>query len=318
MDEALTFYESNFQLQNSWILQPGKKVVLPGTADQTCRFCGLRPPDVTYRLDAHAIPESLGNKTLFSAFECDSCNAFYGGGIENDFGNWSKPTRTFARIRGKSGVPTLKKGSSGGWRIEYGPSGFEISEYEDDPVCEVDEAAKRITFKLKRDPYTPVAVLKAFVKMGLSLMPQTELHNFQKALAWINQRDHSIGLVQEFPILYSFIPGPLPNDKIVIMTFRRKDGCADVPYAFFLLAYGNEVFQVFLPSPERDQALQGRNLTLFHFPTPYDQDPSKFGPVRRGKLDLTGRVPAKGEVAPIVVGFDQAKRSAPPPVGTDG
>jgi len=218
MDEALSFYADNFQVLNSWFLLPGQKIVLPGAADKTCRFCGRRPPDVTYRLEAHAIPESLGNKSLCSEFECDSCNALFGGGIENDFGNWSKPTRTFARIRGKSGVPTLKKGSSGGWRIEYGPTGFEISEYEHDPICDVDENAKRITFKLKRDAYTPVAVLKAFVKMGLSLMPEAELLNFQAALKWISLSDHSIGLVHEFPILYSFIPGPLPNDP----TFRAS------------------------------------------------------------------------------------------------
>jgi hypothetical protein len=48
-----------------------------------------------------------------------------------------------------------------------------------------------MTFKLKRNPYTPVATLEAFVRMGLSLMPPKELPNFQKALEWINQRDHS-------------------------------------------------------------------------------------------------------------------------------
>jgi hypothetical protein len=311
IDEALAFYQNKFQLLNSWFLEPGKKIVLPGTADRICRFCGGRPPDVTYRMEAHAIPESLGNKSLSTEYECDACNASFGGGIENDFGNWSKPTRTFARIRGKSGVPTLKKGSSGGWRIEYGAAGFQISEYEDDPICEVDQNSKLITFRLKRDPYTPVAVLKAFVKMGLSLIPAAELHNFQSALSWIKQSDHGIGLVQDFPILYSFIPGPLPNDKIAVMTFRRKDGCEEVPYAFFVLGYGNEVFQVFLPSPERDLAIQGRQLTLYHFPTPYGEDPSKYGPVRRGQLNLTGREIVKGQVASIVVGFDHATRTEP-------
>jgi len=49
----------------------------------------------------------------------------FGDGIENDLGNWSKPMRSFAPVRGKSGVPTLKKGGHGpGRRIEYGDAGF--------------------------------------------------------------------------------------------------------------------------------------------------------------------------------------------------
>ena len=308
MDQAIQFYEDNYQLLGSWFLQPGKKIILPGSSDKSCRFCGRAPPEVTYKLDAHAIPESLGNKTLFSEFECDECNGFFGETIENDFGNWSKPTRTFARIRGKSGVPTLKKGSSGGWRIEYGPSGFKISEYEDDPILEVDEEARRVTFKLKRDPYTPVAVLKAFVKMGLSLMPEGEMQNFVKALTWIKQRDHSVGLVRDFPIVYSFIPGPLPNDRIAVMTFRRKEHVNDVLYAFLVLAYGNEVFQVFLPSPERDQNIDGKEMTLLPFPNPHDAVPSKYGPVRRATLNLTEREIIRGQIVPVVLGFEHATR----------
>ena len=87
--------------------------------------------------------------------------------------------RTFAKICGKGGVPCLKKGSSGGWRIEYGPSGFDITAYEEDPIFEIDEAAKMVTFHLRRDPYVPVGVLKAFVKMGLTPQPSPHFHNHQ-------------------------------------------------------------------------------------------------------------------------------------------
>jgi len=51
----------------------------------------------------------LVNKSLFTAYECDMCNDDFGKGIEQDLGNWSKPKRTMARIRGKSGVPTLNE-----------------------------------------------------------------------------------------------------------------------------------------------------------------------------------------------------------------
>jgi hypothetical protein len=54
----------------------------------------------------HAVSEMLVNKSLFTAYECDMCDGDFGKGIEQDLGNWSKPMRTMAWIRGKSGVPT--------------------------------------------------------------------------------------------------------------------------------------------------------------------------------------------------------------------
>lgn len=308
-EDAIRFYEDHYQGLGSWFLVPGKKVTLGSKEDRSCRFCGRRPPEVTFGLEAHAVPEALGNKSLFTNYECDGCNQLFGRGIENDFGNWSKPLRTLARIRGKKGVPTIKKSSAGGWRIEYGQSGFEVKQYEDDPICEVDEVAKKVTFRLHRDPYTPVAVLKAFVKMGLSVIPEEEISNFRAALQWIREPNHQVGLVQEFPIFYTFIPGPQPNDKIALMIFRRKEDNMEVPYAFFVLGYGNEVFQVFLPSPERDQRINGKQLSLPVFPNPWDRLESKFGQPRKGKIDLTGRNIIKGEIATVVMGYEEAVRT---------
>jgi hypothetical protein len=115
-EKTLAFYDQNYECIVNWILLPGNKIMLGSKDDgQGCRFCDKRSPEVTFRLDAHAIPESLGNKGLFSAYECDICNQFFGKGIENDFGNWSKPIRTFARIRGKKGsLPSKERGLTDG------------------------------------------------------------------------------------------------------------------------------------------------------------------------------------------------------------
>lgn len=305
LEAACAFYSNNYDILDEWHLVPGKKVMLGDRSNRACRFCNETPPEAKFRLDAHAIPEALGNKSLFTAYECDSCNQEFGNSIENDFGNWSKPMRTLAQIRGKSGVPTIKKGSSGGWRVEYGPSGFEIKQYEDDPIVELNEVEKKLTFRLKRDPHTPVAVLKAFVKMGLSLLPESEMRNFVAALSWIRNPDHQIGLVSESPILYAFVPGPRPFTNISIYVFRRKPNAVPTPYATFVLAYGNEVFQIFLPSPERDQSLDGKQISIRPFPNPYDLNASEYGLISRGKLNLMGRSEIKGEQTTIVMGFDQ-------------
>jgi hypothetical protein len=305
-DEAAEFYGKNYDSIGRWILKPGTKIVLGDSQNDVCRFCGRRSPEVTFKLEAHAIPEALGNKSLSSTYECDDCNQAFGRGIENDLGNWSKPIRTFARIRGKSGVPTLKKSSNGGWRIEFAAtSGFSIKTYEDDPIFEIDEAAKRVTFRLRRDTYVPVAVLKAFVKIGLTLMPEAEMVHFRETLAWIRETNHQLGFVTEFPVLYTFQPGPMPSDLIVAFLLRRKPTASDVPYAFLVLAYGNEVFQVLLPSPEQDASIDGKPITLYPFPSPGHPDRRRYGTPRTGKLDLTGRDPVKGEFSTLRLGFDE-------------
>ena len=107
-EKAAQFYEETYVGAHPLFLRPGKRLVLAGPDPRVCRFCGRDSANTRFRHDAHAIPHLLGNRTLFTREECDQCNLFFGSTIENDLGNWTKPTRTFSRIKGKNGVPTLK------------------------------------------------------------------------------------------------------------------------------------------------------------------------------------------------------------------
>lgn len=313
-NEVLDFYRTNFDVLGQWKLQPGQKVVLGDKkAPRVCRFCGKGKPEVTFRKVAHAIPELIGNKSIESAYECDPCNQAFGSGIENDLGNWSKPMRTFARIRGKNGVPTLKRGADGqGWRIEYdGASGFRITSYEKDPFFSVDEAKNKVSFKLARDPYTPVAVLKAFMKIGLTLLPPEEIGNFEHAIAWVRDPDHSIPFADKCPIMYHFQPGPMPDDVITASILRRKPEVTDQAYCYLVLSYGNEAFQVQIPSKEHDGSSQ--TYSVYPYPPPGSPDPERFGPPGRALLDMTDRNVRKGESFPVKCGFEAAVREIASP-----
>lgn len=318
-EEAVRFYAAKYDLLQQWMLRPGEKFVLGDAQNRVCRFCARRPPEVTFRKVAHAIPEALGNKSIESTYECDECNEGFGKGIENDLGNWSKPMRTFARIRGKNGVPTLKKGGDGGWRIEYGSDGFNIKSYEADPVHELDVTQRRITFHLKRDSYTPVAVLKAFLKIGLTLIPDEEVENFKDVMAWVRCSDHSRPFADQLPLIYTFQPGPMPNDLIAVFLLRRREGVEDVPYLYLVIGYGNEVFQIALPSEIHDRSLNGKTLEIIPFPAPgASSDPALYGPNRVRVLNLTGRDVVKGEQVPLQLGFNAIKMSGPEPSAADG
>ena len=303
---AADFYDKHYVGAKPIFLKPGMKLML-GSAKRPrhCRFCGKDEPAVTFRDDAHALPTAFGNTGLFSNYECDACNHVFGEGIENHLGNWTKPMRTLSRIKGRSGVPTIKKpGPEEGWRVECSATGFQLREYENEPFFEIDEEAKQLRFELHRDTYIPVAVLKGLVKIGLTLIPDVETQHFRETYDWIRNTDHSRNFVAEFPIFRTFIPGPMPNDLIVLILMRRRANIDTVPYAFFTFAYGNEVLQVFLPSISQDKCIDGKPLSFRAFPTPGAPDPARHGRPHETLEHLTGRQPVNGEKVPVAFHFD--------------
>ena len=303
---AANFYDKHYAGAEPIFLEPGMKLVL-GSAERPrhCRFCGKDEPAVTFKDEAHALPAAFGNTGLFSNYECDACNHLFGEGIENHLGNWTKPMRTLSRIKGRSGVPTIKKPGPGkGWRVEYSDTGFQLKEYQSDPFFEVDEEAKQLRFELHRDTYIPAAALKGLVKIGLTLIPDVEIQHFCETYDWIRDTDHSRNFVAEIPVFRTFIPGPMRNDFVVLMLMRRRVGIETVPYAFFTFAYGNHILQVFLPSISQDKCINGKPLSLPAFPTPGAPDPARYGHPTVRVEHLTGRQPVKGEKMPAVFGFD--------------
>lgn len=308
---AADFYEKHYAAADPIFLQPGMKLML-GSSERPrhCRFCGREEPEVTFRDEAHALPAAFGNTGLFSNYECDACNHLFGEGIENHLGNWSKPMRTLSRIKGRNGVPTIKKPGHG-WRLEHANGGFHVKEYEDDPFFEIDAEAKQIRFELHRDTYVPVAVMKGLVKIGLTLIPDIETQHFRETFDWIRDADHTRNFISAFPVIRTFIPGPMRNDLIVIMLMRRRAGIDAVPYAFFTIAYGNEVLQVFLPSLSQDKCIDGVLLTLPAFPTPGAPDPARHGHPSVKVDTLIGREPVRGEKVPAVFSFESVAQRTP-------
>lgn len=299
---ALHFYERNYESIGQWILDPASKVVLRSALHPgVCRFCSQSAPQVTFRDEAHALPECIGNKTLTTDYECDNCNHFFGDGIENDFGNWSKAQRALSGIRGKKRIPALKGDQC---RFEHDSDGITVTQSDADPIAVRNPDGKHITLRVRRDRHTPVAVLKAFTKMALSLLPEEELPNFSHALTWIRNPDHQVGLVKVsgFPVLYTFVPGtkPLPGSAILL---RRKATNSSTPYIAFVLSYGNETFQLFVPCPQRDRTIAIRRSELHYFPNPFELGGTlqPAAPIQRELIDLTGRTPVMSEMIETVL-----------------
>ena len=231
----IDYYRNNYiYLPSPGYLTPEMQPMTLGDRENpTCRFCGQEEPAVSFSHQAHAIPASLGNKCLFSIYECNECNQYFGSSIENDLGNWSIVNRTLSGIRGRRKVPTLKSdGHEPSWKITRAANGLRYKEYNDCSVVHIDEGNKAVSFQLTGGSYTPIAVFKAFARIGLTLLPDKEIDNFTETLHWIRNPGYSNDFVKKCSIIYTFVPGPMPSHVIVARLLRRNPQSIDLPYIF--------------------------------------------------------------------------------------
>ena len=294
--------------------QGGRRTYLGSRTGRVCRFCRRNDATVSFRAKAHAIPEAFGNKTLFTNYECDQCNQFFGTAIENDLGAYTKPARVFARIPGKRSVPSLKQHGpvERPWRVDVENGVFRITEYEDNPLVKFVRAGNRIELVVTGDAYTPIAVMKAFVRIGLTLVPEAELPNFPDALDWIRETDHGRRGPLHIPASVTFRRGPMPYDVIGAAVLRRKADTRNVPYAFVVLAFGSHQYQVRIPSATQDRELFDTAFRVPPLPTVFGVDPAEYGHPRPQPLDLSGTTPVRGKEFRAALHYDRMIESVPP------
>ena len=69
--DLVAYYAEHYSIVRQWSLQPGDKIFLGDRQNRRCRFCGKTTPEVSFRKEAHALPECVGNKSLFTYYECE-------------------------------------------------------------------------------------------------------------------------------------------------------------------------------------------------------------------------------------------------------
>ncbi|CAE6763895.1 HNH endonuclease [Paraburkholderia aspalathi] len=287
-----------------------EKRILPGPKPLRCRFCDRGEPAVTFRDVAHAVPESIGNRRLFSAYECDTCNRFFGSGIENHFGNWSKPHRLLGGRIGKKGIPTLKGGGQTGWRIGRKGNRFEMvaGENADDRPFTPSEDHHVLVLTLPRDPYVPINVLKTFVKMALSVMPDDEFAHFGETRDWLMGEATDGEFIRNPSGEWVVATSTLADSFAIHLLTRRPDAPDRVPYSFLLLSYGIQRFQVNIPCPARDEMCEV-DVPIELPPFPW---PGAAGDlVHAGELDLSGCERMTGDKAQVTYRFETVEITEP-------
>ena len=268
----------------------GLPVFLGTDNNRRCRFCGKVEPKTTFEKIAHAIPELLGNRTLCSSWECDSCNRWFGKNYDDQFGRYTHPARTLGQTCGKKGVPSIKLGRS--W-IDFTPeTGLQIYKHPKDNCIQIDANAKCVRFKKTREPYRPRSVYKCLVKMALAIMPESEISHFAETINWLMvEPDADTVVTSSFCCHSWFMAGakPIPYPWAVLGVKKDDDPISLYPYAFFFLAFDNLAYQIVVPFCSLDKHLEGKKAKLITFPDPLDscQTLQAYRSPERTRLDLS-------------------------------
>lgn len=72
----IDFYERHYEIIDQRFVHPGLRITLGNKHAASCRFCRRAAPQVSFRKLAHAIPELLGNKSLFTVLVKNSYKPF--------------------------------------------------------------------------------------------------------------------------------------------------------------------------------------------------------------------------------------------------
>lgn len=306
VDKAHALYD-NYDVFYSWDDVHDKKTFLGEKENQVCRFCGVKKGEIaageskpcTFKKEAHALSNLIGNNHLFSYYECDKCNGELFTKMESHFANFMKLYHCVLKVKGKRGYPSYKNKPDDYSRIDSG-SNFKIQQKEDEePIVEIHEDTNTLIIKGKRT-YIPQMVYKCLLKMALTIMPESDIVHFKYALAFLQGK---VQYDKNMIVLLSMYREAFPHISCTIYK-KKKLSSADVPSYLFCLYYQNVAFQMYLPFCDTDKCLDGKTITIPFVPTPFDIE---NGPFCQCKLDLSSEEKKEKERCEITLTYERAE-----------
>lgn len=299
----------NYEVIANWNDVEEHKTFLGDKTNRICRFCGTKEGEkykgtstvCTFKKEAHALSNLIGNTHLFSHYECDRCNGELFCKEESNFSNYMNLYHCVFQIKGKRGVPSYKLHPDDFSRIDA-KDGIKIKAKEDEEsIIEIKESENAVVLKGKRS-YIPQMVYKCILKMALAVMPKSEMVYFEDALDFLQGNIKcDKNLVVRMKIYRESF------SHISYMIYKRKANCtADVPSYLFLLCYNNIAFQMYLPFCKTDKYLDGKQVTIPTIPLPYDIE---NGPIVSKILDLSSDTKVIKEPYSINVKYERMEKT---------
>lgn len=298
---ALEMANRNYTRCCEYFLNGDKPHPLGDKTKRVCRFCGRSKENgATFKKKAHALSNLIGNRLLFSYYECDECNQKFSY-YENDLAEYLRPYHVILNVSGKNGVPKYKQQES---RISNENGTIKVDIFEGDPSIKlsIDEEKKSMTITCRRS-YTPINVYKALLKMALTILPEEDIIHFGNTIRFLNS-NHAVAKAS-LPVLSQLYGGGYDVYRFITATiFKRKNDAPDnVPAYMFILAYNNFCFQMPLIGCDLDNHFDdGQKLQMPIVPTPPTFEGYKI--IGCAPVDLSSNERVKNEDVPITMRFE--------------
>jgi len=275
-DIAKHLQQSNELFKNIWdnynlIATNVEKKNRIGESDKkkrVCRFCGKSlSTGATFKNEAHAISEALGNKTVIFNEECDICNSYFDQTIERDFITYLNIFRTFFGILNKSNkIPSVV-----GKNFEYqnlGNRNTILKLFSDDTEVNDTKPPENIPL-IFNDKITAQNIYKTLVKYSLSIIEKIEENRFNKTIEWIRNPIFKDRL-PKIAVLSSYV---FFKEHPSLMVYLRKSENNKLPYAIGEFHFTFMTFVFIIPTfddEEPDFSIQENYDIFWHTFKHYD------------------------------------------------
>ncbi len=276
----------------------GKKTYLEPKSPRVCRFCKRTNNEVTFKNDAHVLPQFLGNRNLLSYFECDECNALFGM-YEQSFANLFGGSITFAGIKGKSKKVPKFGDDKTGLKVSFCETRTQITMPAGNDQVEVDLENKSIKVKAKRS-YVPIHIPKTLIKIGLCMLQPEDVDDYDFARRFIldSTMDSRFEGNRMLRVSGYFIPGPSKFPKPFAQLYKKKPNQAkSFPSRQLILGFANNYLQIMLPFAKSEQHVVGEEIMIPLCPLLIDNSYFElFGKYQTLNLNLTSSKKKRGEI----------------------
>lgn len=214
-------------------------------AKRVCRFCKCRIPAVTFKKEAHAISEALGNKKLILNEECDSCNDFFDKNVERDFIYYHDLTRTVFGVLNKDNeVPQLK---GKGFSIVKADERLSVALVSAHNAVPKDAPPEGML--LKTDNKIMLQnIYKALCKFALSVINAELMGHFAETVAWLKDEKKAAALPR-VAVLHSY---RFFTRRPELTLYLRNNGNTKLPYLVGELKITVYVYIFIVPFSDMD------------------------------------------------------------------
>lgn len=211
-----------------------------------CKYCGKKYGETSFREEAHAISEAIGNKNLISTEECDVCNHRFATSIEQDLFDYLKLYRVLYGKKGKKKIPELK--FKNGIKITYDNDKAIILDTKGSVEFNKQGANIPLDFPEK---VNVMNIYRCLAKFAISVLPWEVVRNLDGTIKWINDIKDNGEVINLSPVASLLSNAYYDQPELVV--YIRKNEDYTLPYIYCEIKIGFIVYVYILPFTSKDK-----------------------------------------------------------------